>query len=238
MKNPLRGMLIASLIAAVALSAAACADFPGAETPSSTPKQETPDTSDDQQAAAAWVDEGRMFAILTWGSSTCVPLVESATAEGQTLTVDLVNAPEATACSADMAPRVSLGVVPGSIDAAKGVELIVREGEREDRFDLVAVSGTAPLGSETALVPTAAWLDDGLVVLVTWGSSTCVPVVESVEVANGGATVTFSDEDGPCTRDIVPRATLIAVDGTAAGEEFELTLVGATLDGSVEVSAR
>lgn len=238
MKNPLRGMLVASLIAGVALSGAACATSPSAEAPLSTPKQETPDTSDGQQVAATWVDDGRMFAVLTWGSSTCVPLVESAKAEGQTLTVDLVTAPEAAACSADMGPRVSLGAVPEGADPAKDVELIVREGDREDSVDLAGVSGTVGPRSETEFAPSAAWLDDGLVVLVTWGSSTCLPAVESVAAADGGATVTLSVVDGVCTRDLVPRATLIAVDGPAAGEAFELTLVGATLDGTVELPAR
>jgi hypothetical protein len=133
---------------------------------------------------------------------------------------------------------VSLGAVPEGLDPAEDVEVIVHEGEREDRVELAGVSGTAGPGAETEFAPSAAWLDDGSIVLVTWGSSTCVPTVESVDAADGGATVTLTVDDGPCTRDMVPRATLIAADGLAAGEASDLTLVGATLDGTVAVPAR
>jgi hypothetical protein len=64
-------------------------------------------------------------------------------------------------------------------------------------------------------------------------------VVESVEEQQGGATVTFATEDGVCTMDMVPRATVLAFGGDDDDDhddgEFVLTLVGGNLDGMVSV---
>src|SRR5690606_29565730 len=91
-------------------------------------------------------------------------------------------------------------------------------------------------GDATDYLPSAGWFDDEGIVLLTWGSSTCPPVVENVDVQDAGATVTFATEDGACTMDMVPRATLLGMTGDVDDDEdFVLTLVGGNLDGTVNV---
>lgn len=263
MTTPSRLVLAASTLFAAALLVAGCATSPGSSTPTSSA---TPDDSGSATAPpaeddieAAWLDDGRMFAIVTWGSSTCVPIVDEVTADGQKVTVSLVDPPSSDgaeqACTADLAPRASVGGMPEGVDPTKDVEFVVTVGDVTDDVDLdgnSALTGTP--GSSTEYAPSAGWFDDDGAVLLTWGSSTCPPIVESVEEQQGGATVTFMTEDGVCTMDMVPRATVLAFgsddgsdDGSDEGNddgsddddqddgEFVLTLVGGNLDGTVSV---
>lgn len=250
MTTPSRLVLAASTLFAAALLVAGCAGSPGATPPTSSA---TPDDSASAPAPpaeddieAAWLDDGRMFAIVTWGSSTCVPVVDEVTADGQKVTVSLVDPPssdgEEKACTADLAARASVGGIPEGVDPTKDVEFVVTVGDVTDDVDLdgnSALTGTP--GSSTEYAPSAGWFDDDGAVLLTWGSSTCPPIVESVEEQQGGATVTFATEDGVCTMDMVPRATVLGFgdddgdDDDADDGEFVLTLVGGNLDGTVSV---
>ncbi|MGO2931814.1 hypothetical protein [Microbacterium sp.] len=238
---------------AAALLIVGCAGSSGDQTPTSSP---SPDTSTHTDAPilgddveAAWLDEGRMFAILTWGSSTCVPVVDEVSAEGQTVTVSLVDAPSSDgterACTMDLAPRASVGAIPEGVDPTRDVEFIVTAGADTDDVDLdgnATLTGTP--GDATDYEPSAGWFDDDGIVLLTWGSSGCLPIVEGVDVQGGGATVTFATEDRACTMDMAPRATIIGlddnddhddVDDDRDENEFVLTLVGDNLDGTVTV---
>lgn len=195
---------------------------------------------------AAWLDDGRMFAIVTWGSSTCVPVVDEVSAEGQTITVALVDAPgdggtedegAERACTADLAPRASIGAVPEGVEPADDVEVIVTIDD--ETFD-VELDGNAGLtgipGDGTGYEPSAGWFDDDGIVLLTWGSSGCPPIVEDVAQEDSGATVTFTTEDRVCTMDMAPRTTVITVDDDVDDDgDFTLTLVGDNLDGVVDV---
>src|SRR5690606_23435802 len=61
---------------------------------------------------AAWLDGGRMIALVTGGSSSCVPVATDATvADDGGLDVTLED-PETDVCTADLAPRATLVGVP------------------------------------------------------------------------------------------------------------------------------
>ncbi|MGY1551378.1 hypothetical protein ACW5CM_06255 [Microbacterium sp. A588] len=249
MTSSLRLVMSAAAVLATALLVAGCTTSPGSSTPS-TSSAPTPDGSGsstvpvaEDDFEAAWLDDGRLFAIVTWGSSMCVPVVDEVTASGQTVTVALVDAPSAdgaeTACTDDLVPRASIGGVPEGVDPKQDVEFIVTAGDVTDDIDLdgnAALAGTP--GEPSDFLPSAGWFDDEGVVLLTWGSSTCPPVVENLEEQPGGATVTFKPHDGICTMDMAPRATMLGFsDDSDDSEEndFILTLVGDNLDGTVTV---
>lgn len=184
---------------------------------------------------AALLDDGRMFAIVTQGSSTCVPVVDSVTADGQTVSVALVDVDAEAACTADMAPRASVGALPEGVDPTREIEFVVSYGDVTDDVDLdgdAAFSGVP--GSETEYAPSAGWFDDQGLVLLTWGSSSCVPTVDTVEQTGDAATVTLAVSDGPCTMDMAPRATILQLEQEHDDDQpFELTLVGADLDTTI-----
>lgn len=191
-----------------------------------------------------------MFAVVTWGSSTCVPTVDEVTANGQSVTVALNAGDTSQACTDDLVPRASLGAIPEGVDPTKNVELVVTLGDVTDDVDL---DGNAALTAGAAGTdPSAGWFDDEGIVLLTWGSSTCAPIVENVEASDRGATVSFTTEDRVCTMDMAPRATIISLadlpdandddtddddtDNADQGDDaFMLTLVGDNLDATIPV---
>lgn len=244
MSTPSRVIAALSSLAAVLLFAG-CTIGPGAtgsqatSNPSSGPGQST-DDSDDVEGAL--LDDGRMFAVVTFGSSTCIPQVDQITAEGQTVSVTLVDVDGGgeteKACTADLAPRASVGALPEGVDPTKEITLQVTYGDMVDDVDLDGdPSFTGTPGSSTEYTPSAGWFDDGSLVLLTWGSSSCPPVVESLEGSGASGTATFTTDDGQvCTMDMAPRATILEFGEDAVDDDaFTLTLVGGNLDGTVEV---
>ncbi|WP_091229968.1 hypothetical protein [Microbacterium sp. 3J1] len=244
--------MISSTRAVAALSAlgavlliAGCTIGPGATSPSSTslpssgPGQSS-DDSDDLEGTL--LDDGRMFAVVTFGSSTCIPQVDTVTAEGQTVSVTLMDVDAGgeteKACTTDLAPRASVGALPEGVDPTKEITLQVTYG---DMVDDVEIDGDASLmgapGSPTEYLPSAGWLDDGSLVLLTWGSSGCPPVVDTLEGSGNTGTATFvTDENQACTMDMAPRATILSFgDDEVEDDGFTLTLVGGGLEGTVQV---
>ena len=239
-----RLLLTASSTLALALLVAGCASGVGSETPGATPAPPagtaTPDDDDRDDLEAALLDEGRMFGIVSWGSSTCIPQVTDVSADGQTVSVTLADtAPENTACTADLAPRASIGALPEGVDPTKEIVLQVTYGQVSEDIDLDAQpEATGTPGTTTDFVPSAGWFDDDGLVLLTWGSSTCPPVVESVEGSGSEGTVTFAEKaTGPCTMDMAPRGTIIEFGEDRIDDDvpFTLTLVGGALDGTLQV---
>ncbi|KAB1862444.1 hypothetical protein [Microbacterium algeriense] len=246
--TPTRLAVAASSALVAVLLLAGCTGGPGGAAPHSTSDPSSgPGNAgsgeDHDDIEGALLDDGRMFAVVTWGSSTCVPQVDQVTAEGQTVTATLVE-PEGDgatekACTADLAPRASIGALPEGVDPTKDIELRITYGDMTDDVDLDGdpdASGTP--GTPTEYLPSAGWFDDSGLVLLTWGSSTCLPVVESVEGAGDAGTVTFAtDGNQVCTMDMVPRATILAFGDDTVDDDktFTLTLVGGGLDGTVEV---
>lgn len=244
----LRRRLIPSVLAlaAVALSAAGCAASPASPAPTSTAGDPTstagPDdssptfdrTADDVEAA--WLDSGRMIGIVTWGSSTCRPHVEDVQADGQSVAVALAD-PDAMACTDDLGPRAVVAMLPEGVDVTKDVDLRVTYGDLSADVDLDGLDA-APQGAGDQQ-PSAGWFDDDGIVLLTWGSSSCPPVVQDVAMTDAGATVKFNDfetADRICTMDFAPRATVITLPEEHDDDApFTLTLVGDNLDGEVPV---
>lgn len=230
-------------IAAAALVVAGCASTPQSAPPTNTAtpggdavSEEPGDDADDFEAA--WLDDGRMFAIVTMGSSTCVPQVADVTADGQNVAVTLADADADAACTADMAPRASIGAFPEGVDPTKDVKLTVTYGDIVDDVDLDgSPEHTGIPGTATEYIASAGWFDDRGLVLLTWGSSSCVPTVASVEGAGAAGTVTFADQKPgtACTMDMSARATIVSFADDVDDDAFELTLVGDNLDATVRV---
>lgn len=175
------------------------------------------------EVEAAWLDGGRTIALVTQGSSTCVPMATDATvADDGALEVTLED-PEADACTADLAPRATLVGVPEGVDAARELDIrITYEVDGWGETDLDPYEG----GPVEEYTPSAAGVDDDLIVLLTWGSSSCAPVVKTAEFDGETALVEFETPpaDQVCTMDMAPRVTLVS--GFNVGEATTVTLSG------------
>ncbi|GAA5154566.1 hypothetical protein GCM10025768_25920 [Microbacterium pseudoresistens] len=145
-------------------------------------------------------------------------------------------ADEKAACTADYAPRASFLAVPEGIDPSSDVVLTV-SGDGSDTEIILAGDGSlmGVPGEGTDYAPSAGWYDATGVVLLTWGSSSCPPIVESVEPSSDGATVSFRSEDRACTMDMAPRLTVLDIGARPEGPQV-LTLVGDNLDGAVPIA--
>ncbi|MDR6200183.1 hypothetical protein QE374_002092 [Microbacterium sp. SORGH_AS428] len=189
----------------------------------------------DLQLDAGWVDSGRMIAVVTEGSSTCVPVAETpAFADGViTVSLDDTAGDAARPCTKDLVPRVTLVGVPEGVDPAQATRVDVRYGNASGSVELPGVAGLAGPGTQTDFTPSAGWLTSGDIALVTWGSSSCAPVADAIEkTADAEITVTFQTPpaDRACTMDMAPRALLGSAEGVAQGPGVELVLVGDTFD--------
>ncbi|UNK70380.1 hypothetical protein [Microbacterium sp. H1-D42] len=237
----LRALPTAIALAAVALLATGCASSPASPAPTSG-ADSAPASHDHADVMpdhldAAWLDDGRAIGIVTWGSSTpaCRPAQVDATADGQTITVTLTGSPEASkGCDADLGPRADMIGVPEGVDVTKDVAVKVEGGTASETLRLSALEerpdGTGAQGAS------AGWFGDDGIVLLTWGSSSCVPEVGDVRMSDAGATVTLGTTTDMCTMDYAPRVTPILLPEPAdRGAPFELTLVGGNLDGTVAV---
>ena len=214
----------ALLLAAGAL--AGCASTPAAA-PSSTP---TTGDSTEVEIDAAWLDDGRIIGLVTTGSSTCIPAADEATLQADgSLAVTLVEPDADTACTRDLVPRVTLVEVPEGVDPSKDLAITVTGDGYSGSADLEGVEGLTG-GGMTDYLPSAGWTDaDGQFVLLTWGSSSCVPVISEV-AASGPAEVTVTFETPPadqvCTMDMAPRATVAFVEGLEEDSDVSLVLAG------------
>ena len=202
-----------------------------ASTPASAPSPATtPGDSTEAQIDAAWLDDGRIIGLVTTGSSTCVPAADEATLQADgSLAVTLVEPDADTACTRDLVPRVTLVEVPEGVDPSEDLAITVTGDGYSGSTDLEGVDGLAG-GGMTDYLPSAGWTGiDGQFVLLTWGSSSCVPVISDV-AASGPAEVTVTFEAPPadqvCTMDMAPRATVAVVDGLEEDSDVSLVLAG------------
>ena len=211
-RSALAGLGLAVLLTGVL---AACATGSGGTTPSASGGGDDDNGSgNEQEVGAAWLDGGRAIGIVTQGSSTCIPTAEETTYADGVLNVTLVEVEGDTACTADLVPRVSLVQVPGDVDPEQDLEIKVTGDGWTGDTDLGGVPGLKT-GGETDYLPSAGWTDvDGQFVILTWGSSSCVPVVENTEATSATEiTVTFvtPPADQVCTMDMAPRGTVASV---------------------------
>jgi hypothetical protein len=228
------GLAVAVLAATVTLALAGCAELEPASPPVPTADSTTEPSTD---PAAAWLDGGRGIALVTWGSSStaCTPAVAEVRADGQNVAVTLATPPADTVCTADFGPRATWIGLPKEVDPTKGVALSFQGDQFQGRIAL-AGSGDANAGGQTERKPSAGWFAPDGIVLLTWGSSTCKPVVEKLESAADGATVTFqTDATQMCSMDFAPRLTILSVTAPADPAGYTLKLTGDHLDGEVPV---
>ncbi|HAQ59790.1 MAG TPA: hypothetical protein DCR63_05075, partial [Microbacterium sp.] len=185
---------------------------------------------------ATWLDDGRMIGIITHGSSTCVPVVEDAALQDNgTFAVILAEAEEDSVCTTDMVARVTLVEALPGMDPATDLEVTVAGDRYTGDTELDAVQGLDPSNTASEYAPSAGWIDeDDSFVIMTWGSSTCVPVVDSTAVtAPAEVTVTFDDPptDQVCTMDMVPRALITSASDLDEDDSVTAVLVGDDFDG-------
>lgn len=222
-------MTIAAAAAGLLLLLGGCATAapdPGSSGASASPSPTALTGGDEVDMAAAWLDAGRAVGLVTYGSSTCLPTATSSYANG-VLDVELVDDPEAI-CTRDYVPRATLVPLPEEVDPSQELEIrAVGDGYQGD-VELDGVPGLSA-GGETDYLPSAGFADDeGLIVLLTWGSSSCVPLVASAEATGETtATVTFATpaEDQVCTMDMAPRAQVLSIPGLE-DDDVVLTLTG------------
>ncbi|SFR91091.1 hypothetical protein SAMN04487846_0515 [Microbacterium sp. cf046] len=215
---------VALLLAGGAL--AGCAT-PAASAPSSSPSASE---GAEVEIDAAWLDDGRIIGLVTVGSSTCIPAADDATLQADgSLAVTLVEPDADTACTRDMVPRVTLVEVPEGVDPSEDLAITVSGDGYSGSAELEGVEGLVG-GGMTDYLPSAGWTEtDGQFVLLTWGSSSCVPVISEVS-ASGPAEVTVTFEtpaaDQVCTMDMGPRASVAVVDGLEEDSDVSLVLAG------------
>ncbi len=238
-----RSVLTALGAGAIALLAlAGCTSTP--VSPGSSSSRTADGTVSEVEVDATWLDDGRMIGIITYGSSTCVPVLEDAALQDNgTFAVILADAETDEVCTADMVPRVTLVAALPDMDPAVDLEITVAGDGFTGDTELEGVQGLDPSNTASEYAPSAGWIDeDDSFVLVTWGSSTCVPVVASTEVvAPYEVTVTFVDPpaDQVCTMDMVARGLVTSVsgldddanDGDVNDEGVTAVLVGDDFDG-------
>lgn len=210
----LAGLGLAALLTGVLT---ACAT-PTGGTPSTAPSSTTSTDDDDDQGeldlAAAWLDGGRMVGLVTLGSSTCIPTADDISLDGAVLSVTLVETEGDTPCTMDLVPRVTLVGLPAGVDPTQDLEIQVRGEGFAGSTDLDGVPSLTG-GGETDYLPSAGFTQvDGQFVILSWGSSSCAPVVENTEATSATEiTVTFATppDDQVCTMDMAPRGVVTAV---------------------------
>ena len=208
-------------VAALALVGCAGTSGPGAA---------SSDVPSDPDLGAAWLDDGRMIGLVTLGSSTCIPTVdEEPEFTGGTLHVTFADPKADEACTADLVPRATLVDLPEGIDPEQDLDIEVIGEEYYGEVVLQGVTGLDPDG-ETDYQPSAGWATaDGQFVILTWGSSTCLPMMEDV-AATGPAEVTVTYATPPadevCTLDMVPRGAVAWVNDLEQTVDIELVLTG------------
>ena len=223
------------ILASVVLGSAAALSLTGCLSGSDAPAGQETDVE------AAWLDDGRIIAVVTSGSSTCVPTAESAEINSDgALAVELVEPDADTACTRDLVPRATLVTVPNGVDPSQDLEIwVTSEAGYYGDVTLAGASGLAGPGGETDYEPTAGWTQQqGQFVILTWGSSGCVPVVESSEVTGEAeVTVTFQDPpaDQVCTADMAPRTNFAFADGLSGVEDVQLVLTGDSFDQTIAI---
>ncbi len=233
--------LIAGLGLAVLVGAAltGCAASAGTGAPDTTAPSGTPSGSTEIEVDAAWLDDGRIIGLVTQGSSTCVPTAEDAKLQADgSLAVSLVEPDETTPCTRDLVPRVTLVEVPEGVDPTKDLAITVAGDGYRATTDLDGAPGLTG-GGMTDYLPSAGWTDeDDQLVLLTWGSSSCVPVISDIAVAATEVTVTFETPpaDQVCTADMAPRATVVVATGLEEDDNVSLILTGSPEFDNVRVT--
>lgn len=222
-----RGAALVAL--AVLLGLAGCATVPGGGSGTPTPSGDATGPAG-RDVAAAWLDDGRGIGLVSAGSGSCPSMASAASYADGVLSVQLDD-PQDQACTRDLVMRGTYVMLPAGVDPTEDLAVVVT-GSYEDRIELRGDPDLAGVpGDETTYRPSAGWAGDELLLILTWGSSGCVPILESADVVDGAVTVGFVDPpaDQVCTMDMAPRITVVDVPGS--GRVADLSLAGAEFDG-------
>jgi hypothetical protein len=228
-RSPLIGGIGGLVLAGLVL--VGCASSPGGPGSQEPDSQQT--LTPDPDLGAAWLDDGRMIGLVTLGSSTCVPIADSAELDGDILRVELTESELDEPCTADLVPRVTLVGVPEDVDPEQNLVIEVTGEDYLGQVELAGVPGLSP-GGETDYEPSAGWAGvEGQFVILTWGSSSCVPVFQDVAAtAPAEVTVTYETpaDDQVCTMDMAPRGQVAFVSELEEDSDVELMLTGGEFD--------
>ncbi len=171
-------MAVRKALSALGAGAVALLVLAGCTATPASPESSSSVTADgsvsEVEVDATWLDDGRMIGIITYGSSTCVPVVEDAALQDNgTFAVILADADTDAVCTTDMVPRVTLVEALPDMDPAVDVEITVAGDGFTGDTELDGVQGLDPTNTASEYAPSAGWIDeDDAFVLVTWGSST------------------------------------------------------------------
>lgn len=217
---------LAVLVLAGCATPAPGAGASDAPTPADPAGQTVPEGTGDLDVDAAWLHGGSMIAVVTYGSSTCLPGVDDAVLDEGVLVVSLTP-PTGDACTDDLVPRALAVGAPEGIDPSAGLEVQVLLS------DQIGTATLAPYAGEPAeeYAPSAGWAGAEHIAILTWGSSSCAPSVESTTVVSPTeVAVTFATPraDQVCTMDMAPRVAVATVDGEVS-RDATLTLGGLSL---------
>lgn len=87
----------------------------------------------DPSVAATWIERGRRFAVITWGSSTC-PLVPTTLAMDEQVTIGFESSDE-DVCTADLGPTTHEFTVPdGAAPGPLGIVVTYADSNDQDTF--------------------------------------------------------------------------------------------------------
>ncbi|KAA9149164.1 hypothetical protein F6B41_01805 [Microbacterium lushaniae] len=229
MSRRIRSLVVAWGAAALAVGVlSGCASGQGGAS-SAPPATQTGDTVD---VGAAWLDGGAMVGVLVAGSSTCKPFAEEVAYDDGVLTVSVME-PDG-ACTRDYVLRGLAVPLPEGVDPAEDLTIEVRGSGYVGRTDLPGAPGLTPGTGLDGGQPSAGWAGPGTFALLTWGSSSCPPQVESAAVsAPGEISVAFvaPAPDQICTADMAARVTVVEVPDVPAGLAYEAALSGDSYDG-------
>ncbi|AZS42737.1 hypothetical protein BWL13_00275 [Microbacterium oleivorans] len=201
------------VFAALAGSILAAGLLAGCATPAasgSAPDPGEADSAPEVQVGAGWLDGAKAIALVTWGSSSCVPAVGETALKSGVLVVSL-REPEPGPCTDDLVARPLEIATPSALEPADGLRLRVSLGDSSAEVDLGAYSG----GPVEEFTPSAAWVGDRTIALRTWGSSTCPPVVADTRAESPASVVVrfvVPDADQMCTADVAPQLTIVQLD--------------------------
>lgn len=178
---------------------------------------------------AAWLDASS-FVLQTEGGA-CAPIIEELVVGDQELDVMLADRGTSD-CAADAGPHGMYLGLPAGFDSARPVTVNVTEPHGASTaitLPGLASGALIPADMPADQVPAAAWIDEGELAVLTWGSSTCVPGSgDAVDDGDAKALVRLHEPtDTICTMDYVPRITFV----NAPGIEPDAVII---LEGAVD----
>lgn len=193
----------------------------------------TDEEATDMDLSAAWLDGGAAVALVTQGSSSCLPSLGDVAVVDGTLQVEFNASPAEETCTKDLGPQVTLVSLPAGIDPQKDLPIHVTSTTQTGEVDLPG-AGELVASDPADFTPSAGWTGHpGEFVVLSWGSSSYTPEVESTEfTAPGEVTVTYASMPigQPYVKDLVPHVNLVHLDEVAADGVTTAVLAGGSFD--------